>query len=221
MQGAWSSVPGWGIRSHRPQWRVHILQIKILNATTIEDATCHTKARHGQMNTFFNTYEINKILILKKKAESTQEVTWSSSDQSKPYRTNINWRIITRFSKTTWWRRRKRDWTIIDWPDGDFQVSNLCTSSVPTYPMGHWTSEIHDDPKWFQLAKPSSHWNPSITNLFILSTFQMQHIQLISGTHHVLWRGNRDLSGPHKMIFIVQHEELSRKIWEVVLARKT
>lgn len=145
------------------------------------------------------------------KAANTQEVTWSSSDQSKPYRRNINWRIITRFSKTTWWRRRKRDEPL---SIGLMETSRYppCTSSVPTYPIGHWTSEIHDDPKWFQLAKPSSHWNPSITNLFILSTFQTQHIQLISGTRHVLCRGNRDLSGPHKVIFIVEHKELGRKI---------
>ena len=35
-------IPGWGTRSHMSQWRIRMLQLKILNAAN-KDFTCHNK----------------------------------------------------------------------------------------------------------------------------------------------------------------------------------
>ena len=43
-EGGLGSIPGQGNRSHRPQPRVHMLQLKILRATRkIEDPVCCNK----------------------------------------------------------------------------------------------------------------------------------------------------------------------------------
>ena len=54
--GDLSSIPGQGTRSHKPQRRVHMLQRKILCATT--------KTRHGQINKWIISIFLKKRVLL-------------------------------------------------------------------------------------------------------------------------------------------------------------
>ena len=68
------SIPGQGTRLHRPQLRVHMLQLKILHiAMETEDSSMATKTRHKQTNKKTYIYIYIYIYIYKEKTDSLRE----------------------------------------------------------------------------------------------------------------------------------------------------